>query len=117
MRTAALVLAILGGVFGILFGLFAIAVGGFASAFDEGSGNSVVGLGVSAIAAAVFGIVCGGLNFAEKRPRLAAGGMIAAAIWHLISISFFGALGFLFLLFAGVFGWFGRARTLPGADR
>ena len=93
MRTAALVLAILGGVFGILFGLFAIAVGGFASS-TKGPGTPWSGWGSAA--------------------GLAAGGMIAAAIWRLISISFFGALGFLFLLFAGVFGWFGRARTLPG---
>jgi hypothetical protein len=36
--------------------------------------------------------------------------LAVAAVWHLISISAFGALGFVFFLVAAVLAWFGRTR-------
>ena len=89
----------------MFFGLFAMAVGGL------GAGNSIVGLGISAIAASVMGILCGGLYFGGKRQGLMSAGLIVAAIWHLISISAFAIPGFLLLLLAGIFAWLGRMKA------
>ena len=111
MRVTSLVLAIIGGVVGIMFGLLAIAVGGASEEFEEGSGTTVIWLGVSAIAASVVGIAAGGLHFGGKRRTLMSFALLVAAIWHLISISYFGIFGFLLLLLAAIFAWFGRKPT------
>ena len=108
MRVTSLVLAIVGGVVGIMFGLIAMAVGGVSEEFEEGSGTTVIWLGVSAIAASVLGIVAGGLHFGGKRRALMSFLLLVAAVWHLVSISYFGIFGFLLLLLAAIFAWFSR---------
>lgn len=111
LRIASFVMAIIGVVFGIMFGLIAMAVGGIGNAVDEGSGNQVIWLGVSAILACVFAMVCSGLHFSGRSQGWAATGLFVAAFWHLISISAFGVPGFIFLLLAAVFAAFGRGNT------
>ena len=108
MRVTSLVLAIIGGVVGIMFGLIAMAVGGVSEELEEGSGTTVIWLGISAITASVVGIVAGGIYFGGKRTTLMCWVLLVAAIWHLISISYFGIFGFLLLALASVFAWFGR---------
>lgn len=115
MRGVALGMAIAGGVVGILFGLLAMLIGGTANAFEEGSGDTVVWLGVSAIASSVVGILAGGLYFGKKRPKLMVLILLVASIWHLVSISVFGIPGFIFLLLATIFAWFGRPKEEPQA--
>jgi hypothetical protein len=85
-----------------------MAVGGTANSLDDGSGDQAVGLGVSAIFAAAFGLASGGIYFSGRLRTLMAWFLLAAAFWHLVSISYFAIPGFLFLLLASVFAWFGR---------
>jgi nitrate reductase NapE component len=113
MRVTSLVLAIVGGVVGIMFGLLAMAVGGVSDELEEGSGTTVIWLGVSAIAASVLGIVAGGLHFGGKRRTLMSFVLLVAGVWHLVSISYFGIFGFLLLLLAAIFAWLSRK---PSAD-
>ena len=44
--------------------------------------------------------------------------LLIAAVWHLVSISFFGIFGFILLLLAAIFAWFSRkpadVETQPG---
>ena len=108
MKTVSLVMAIIGVVFGILFGLLAMAIGGIGNELEEGSGNGVIGLGISAILACVFSMVCSALHFSGTRPGLMSILLFVGAFWHLISISAFGIPGFIFLLLAAIFAVVGR---------
>lgn len=108
MRVSVLVFAILGGVFGMMLGLVAMAFGGIGNAVDDGAGNQLVGLGVSAIAAAIVGLVCGVLHFAGKARTLMSWLLTGAAVWHLVSISYFAIPGTIFLGLAALFAWWSR---------
>lgn len=108
MKVTSLVMAIIGAVFGIVMGLIAMAAGGIGNALEEGSGNGVVGLGVSAIVACVFAMLCSGFHFAGKRQGLMTIGLWVALVWHVVSISFFAIPGGIFLLLAAIFAIFGR---------
>jgi hypothetical protein len=105
---AVLIFSVIGGVFGVIFGLIAMAVGGASNSLDEGSGDGIVGLGISAIAAAAVGMVVGGVYFSGRARTMMAWLLLGSAFWHLISISYFAIPGFLFLLLAAIFAWFGR---------
>ena len=108
MRTSAFVFAIIGAVFGAILGLVAMAVGGAATELDVEGGDQTIGLGLSAIAAAGFAVLCAGLYYGGKHRTLMAWGLLIAAVWHLVSISAFGIPGFLFILLASFFAWLGR---------
>jgi hypothetical protein len=111
---AVLFLTLLGAAFGILLGLLAMAFGGVSNAVDEGSGTSLVALGVSAILAVIAAVVFAGIYVSGRHRTLMAWGLLGAAIWHLISISGFGIPGFVFFLLAAIFAWFGRKTEGPG---
>ncbi|MCK9629450.1 MAG: hypothetical protein M0R37_12780 [Bacteroidales bacterium] len=91
MRTTALVLGIVGGVFGIIAGLIAMAVGGVGVAAEADGGGMVTVLGLVAVMLAVAGIVGGAL--AHRSPRACAlleliagvGGFIAVSAFWLLS--------------------------------
>ncbi len=117
MKVASLIMAIIGVVFGVIFGLLAMAVGGIAEELDAEGGNTVVWLGLSAVVACIFGMVCSAFHFAGRRQGWMAVGILVAAAWHLISLSAFGAPGFILLLLAGIFALFGRDRAAPAAKR
>ncbi|HEV2124842.1 MAG TPA: hypothetical protein VGW38_19005 [Chloroflexota bacterium] len=108
MQTTTLITGVLGGVFGILMGLIAMAVGGTANVFEEGSGNTAVWLGLSAIAAATVAIICASLAFGGTRPDLMAALLIVSGIWHLISISFFAIPGTVLILLAALVAFLSR---------
>jgi hypothetical protein len=61
MRTASLVLGIIGGVFGIIAGLLAMTIGGAGAAFEAADSGTIVGLGFAAVFIGVVGIVGGAL--------------------------------------------------------
>jgi hypothetical protein len=108
MRVTTLVMGILGGVFGIILGLAAMAAGGMSNAFESGSGNGAVGLGISALLASAFGIVCASIYFSGRRPGLMTLGLLVATVWLVISISAFAIPGALFFLLATLFAFIGR---------
>ena len=91
-----------------MMGLVAITVGGLGNVFDGGSGDQVIGLGLSAIAAVVASVVFAGL-YVSGRNRLAMSWCLTgAAVWHLVSISAFGFPGFVFLVLGATFAFIGR---------
>ncbi|HII83418.1 MAG TPA: hypothetical protein HA271_00945 [Methanobacterium subterraneum] len=84
-RTIELALGIVGGIFGLFGGIFALLF--------------IPELGFSAILASVVGII--GAIFVTRNPKWGGLILIISSVWLLISISFFGVLGFILLLIAG----------------
>lgn len=106
MKTASLVIGILGGVFGIISAIMALAVGGLGQAFHTHNGTEVAQLGWLALVCALVGILGAGLVMAK--PRLGAAILLIAAIGITISISFFAVVAAPLLFIAAVLGFFGR---------
>jgi hypothetical protein len=87
MRTGALVLGVLGGIFGIMSAALAFIIGGLGDFFDAEGAETVVRLGWSALFFCLVGLVGAGL--AIVRPLVAAVLMLISAIGVTISISLF----------------------------
>lgn len=85
-RTIELTLGIVGGIFGLFGGIFALLF--------------IPELGLSAILASVLGIVSA--IYVTRNGKWGGIILIISSIWLLISISFFGVLGFILLLIAGL---------------
>ncbi|WP_052810145.1 hypothetical protein [Streptomonospora alba] len=113
MLTTALVLGIVGGVFGIIGGLAAMLVGGLGAAFEAQDSGSIVGWGFAAVFFGVAGIVGGALaRGASKTAALllllsCVGGFIAVEMAWLIA-------GPLLIVGAGL-AWFGRRKRAFGS--
>jgi hypothetical protein len=105
---AVLVLTIVGAVLGVLFGLFAIALATVGGAFEVEGVEEVRWLGLSAIAASAFAVLCAGLYYAGVRRGLMSLGLLVAAIWHLISISLYAIPGSLFFGIAALVAFLRR---------
>jgi hypothetical protein len=90
MRTGALVLGIIGGIFGIISAALAFVVGSMGDFVDAEGAETVVGLGWSALFFCLVGLVGAGL--AIVRPVVAAVLMLISAIGVTISISLFAAI-------------------------
>jgi len=84
-QTAALVLGIIGGVFGIIAALFAMAIGGIGAAVGADGGDTVIGLGFAAVFIASAAIVGGAL--AKSRPKAAFWLMLTTGLGGFIAIS------------------------------
>ncbi len=89
-RTIELALGFAGGIFGLIGGVFALLF--------------LPELGVSAILASVVGIV--GAVFVTRNHTGGGIILVLSSIWLLISISFFGVLGFILFLLAGLIAIF-----------
>jgi hypothetical protein len=89
-RTIELALGVVGGIFGLFGGIFALLF--------------IPELGLSAILASVIGII--GAIYVTRNARWGGIILIISSIWLLISISFFGVLGFILLLIAGLVALF-----------
>jgi hypothetical protein len=89
-RTIELALGFAGGIFGLIGGVFALLF--------------LPELGVSAILASVVGIV--GAVFVTRNHTWGGIILVLSSIWLLISISFFGVLGFILFLLAGLIAIF-----------
>lgn len=85
MRIAALVLGIIGGIFGIFGSLFATMVGGLGAAFNAKGASEVAGLGFVAVFISIAGLVGGAL--ALKYPKVAGWMMLLCGISGIIAIS------------------------------
>jgi hypothetical protein len=100
MRIAALIIGILGGLFGILSAVLALVVGGI------GGSGTVVGLGWSALVFCILGFLGAGL--AMGRPRLGALILLIAAIGITISVSWFAVIAAPLFLVAALLAFLGR---------
>src|SRR5690348_12669974 len=102
MRVTALIMGVLGGVFGLLAAIVVLGIGDIAS--HLGAGNEAIYLAVGAIACSAVGIIGGALS--GSRPGWSAILLLIAGVGIVIAISYFGLLsGILFLLgalFAGL---------------
>lgn len=118
MRTASLVLGIVGGVFGILAGLLAMTVGGIGSAFEAEGSGSIVGLGFAAIMLGVLGIIGGALS--NRSPGAASLLQAVAGVLGFIAISLFWVLAGVLLLAGALFAFLGRrsvSQQAPAANQ
>jgi hypothetical protein len=106
MRTGALVLGIIGGIFGIISAVLAFVVGGIGDFFDAEGAETVVGLGWSALFFCLVGLVGAGL--AIVRPVIAAVLMLISAIGDTISISLFAIIAAPLFLVAALLAFLGR---------
>jgi hypothetical protein len=106
MRIAALVLGIIGGIFGIMSARLAFLVGGMGDFFDAEGAETVVGLGWSALFFCLVGIVGAGL--AMVRPLVAAVLMLISAIGVIVSISLFAVIAAPLFLVGALLAFLGR---------
>jgi hypothetical protein len=106
MRTAALVLGLIGGIIGLFAGGFAIVVGGVGTAIQTDRAGTVVVLGFIALALAIVGIVGGAL--AQAKPRMAALLMLIAGIGGFIAVSVFWIVSGPLLLVGALLAFLGR---------
>lgn len=109
MRTTALVLGIIGGVFGIFAALFALAVGGISSAANVKGGGQVVALGYAAFFVSIAAIVGGAL--APRKPRAAALLLLLTGIGGFICVSAFWLLSGPLLLVGALLAFLSRERA------
>jgi hypothetical protein len=90
MRMAAMVLGIVGGIFGLFSAVLALGIGGIGqNVGSEGAGLTTT-LGALAFVWSLLALLGAGL--ALNKPRLAAGLLLVAGIATIISISFFAIL-------------------------
>jgi len=106
VRVAALILGLLGGLFGIGGAVFAIFVGGVGDAFGAQDASLVMGLGTAAVVISIVGLVGGAL--ALSKPKIASFLMLASAIAGFIAISAAYAIAGPLLLIAGVLALLGN---------
>ncbi len=107
MRTGALVLGIIGGLFGIISAVITLFVGGIGGAVGAEGAGTVVGLGWAALFFSLLGLVGAALSLAK--PVLAAVIMAITAIAIAISISLFAVIATpMLLLIAALSAFLGR---------
>jgi hypothetical protein len=112
MRVAALILGIVGGVFGIISGLLALGLGGFGSAFGAQGASTIVGLGWSALVFCFVGFLGAGLAMA--RPKFGGLLLLVAAVGFTISISWFAIVSGPLFFIAAIFAFFARVSRRKG---
>lgn len=103
-RTLEIILGIIGGVFGLIGAVFALMVGTLDVAFSASGTSPLTMLGINAVLASILSIIT--TAFINKNPTKAGIIIIISALWLLISISYFGILGFVLLGLAGLLAIF-----------
>jgi hypothetical protein len=111
VRTAALILGIIGGVLGIIAGIAAMMIGGIGVAFEAEDAGMIGGLGFFAIVFGVTGIVGGAL--ANRSPKLAASLELAAGVLGFIAVSMFWIPAGLCLIVGALLAFLGRKQSSP----
>lgn len=107
MKTAALVLGILGGLAGLVGGFLAFLAGGFVSAVgDEGTGSIMMNLSWVVFVSSLVGLI--GAGVVSARPKLAALLMILAAVTGFILVGGFYILGAPLLAIGALLAFLGR---------
>ena len=103
-RTTEFVLGLLGGIFGFFAAILALTFGGLGGAFGAEGASTIVGLGWSAMAFSILGII--GSVVVKSKAKVGGGIMIVSAVGGVVSISMFYILSFILLLIAGIMGVF-----------
>jgi hypothetical protein len=85
MKTAALVLGIIGGIGGFIGAILVLVVGGIGGAFGAEGAGTMVGLGWAAIPISILGIFGGA--FSRAKPKAAGIIMLISGIGGFIAIS------------------------------
>ena len=106
MRTAYLVLGIIGGVFGIIAGLLAMTIGGVGAAFEASDSGTITGLGFAAVFIGVLGIVGGAV--APRYPKAAAIIQLISCVAGFIAVSLFWIFSGILLLIGAGLAFLGR---------
>lgn len=106
MRTASLVLGIIGGVFGIIAGFLAMLIGGAGAAFQAQDSGTIIGLGFAAVFIGVVAIVGGAL--APRYPKAAAILQLFSCVAGFIAVSLFWIFSGILLLIGAGLAFFGR---------
>ncbi len=106
MRTGALVLGIIAGLFGIISAVLALFVGGIGGAVEAEGAQTVVGLGWAALFFSLLGLA--GAALAMAKPVISAVIMLVAAIAIAISISLFAVIATPLFLIAALLAFLGR---------
>lgn len=106
MRIAALILGVIGGLFGILAALLALGIGGIGSATGQQGAGTIVNLGWSAFLFCLLGFLGSGL--AMGKPRLGAGLLAVSGLGFLVSVSWFALITTPLFLMAAMLAFFGR---------
>jgi hypothetical protein len=114
VRIAALVLGVLGGLFGFLGAGFALAVGSVGTALEVSNASQTTGLGWAAFVFGILGFLGAGLAMAK--PRLGAILLIVSALGVIISISMFGLPAGALFFIGGILAFFGRKTQLGSVD-
>lgn len=109
--TAALVLGLIGGIFGIFAAIFAVFIGGLGAAFEADGAETVAGLGFLAIFVAILGIVGGALS--KGRPGPAGILQLIAGIGGFILISGAWIISGPLLIVGGILALLGRPKEAP----
>jgi hypothetical protein len=113
MRIAALILGVVGGVFGLIAALLALGIGGIGSATGQQGGGQIIGLGWSAFAFCILGFLGSGL--AMGKPKLGAVLLLVAGLGFFISISWFAIITAPLFLIAALLAFMGRRTATPAA--
>jgi hypothetical protein len=109
MRIAALVVGIVGGVFGLLSVILVMVIGGIGSATEAEGASTIVGLSFSALFFCLLGFLGAGLAMA--RPLVGAIILLVAALGALVSMSLFAIIVSPLFLIAAILAFFGRHRA------
>lgn len=106
MRTAALILGIIGGVLGIIAGIAAMMIGGIGVAFEAEDAGMIGSLGFLAILLGIAGVVGGAL--ATRKPKAAAIIELIAGLSGFIAVSMFWIPAGLCLIVGALLAFLGR---------
>ncbi|WP_067924774.1 DUF4064 domain-containing protein [Alicyclobacillus shizuokensis] len=109
MRTASMVLGIIGAVFGIIAGIMAMVVGGIGSAFGASGSDQVTGLGWGAVFASIVGLV--GAILVKNYAKVAGILMLIGGIAGIICVSYFYILPGILLIIPGIMSLFVKAKA------
>ena len=105
-RIAAMVLGVVGGIFGIFAALFALSLGGIGGAFGMKDASFIANLGMSAMAFCLLGFLGAGL--AMPKPTVGGVFLLLAAIGFMISVSWFAIVTTPMFLLAAMLAFMGR---------
>lgn len=100
MQKAALIIGVLGGIFGIIAAIFALFFGGLIGISVAEEGSLVTGLGIGALVSSIVGIV--GAVLTNISSRWAGSLMLIAGIGGFISISTFYVIAGPLLIIGGI---------------
>jgi hypothetical protein len=112
MRIAALIVGIVGGVFGLLSVILGLTLGGIGSATEAEGASTIVGLSFAGLFFCLLGFLGAGLIMAK--PLAGSIILLISALGALVSMSFFAIIVSPLFLIAAILGFLGRN---SGAER